>query len=115
MSQCLSIAIIFRVPSPINQEVMSVMMNPGLVQQEPTTPTNLKPPHSQQEILNALVKQATNNPGMAAALMSQAGRDMARSPIPQMGDGTKPSPPQLGLLPQPPSTPRGASPLPGGK
>ncbi len=89
------------------------MMNPGLVQQEPTTPTNLKPPHSNQEILNALVKQAAaaSNPGMAAALMTHQARD-GRSPIPQIGDGTRPSPPQ-GLLPQPPSTPRGASPLPG--
>lgn len=96
------------------------MMNPGLVQQEPTTPTNLKPPHSNQEILNALVKQATSNAGMAAALMAQ-GRDMARSPIPRHMAEHVPSPPQgiylpsppQGLLPGGPMTPRGASPLPG--
>ena len=102
-----------RVPSPINQEVMATMMPQVPQPQTRQQPHLLKPtPTNQQEVINALLQQASTNPTLAAALRNQAGMTPqgGMSPV-----GRVPSPAiHQDLLHQallPPHTPRTPSPI----
>ncbi|XP_022097990.1 trithorax group protein osa-like isoform X2 [Acanthaster planci] len=107
--------IVNRIPSPIDQEVMATLMAQGTPSSQDRQPHLLKPtPTNQQEVMNALLQQASANPTLAAALRTPAGV-APQAGISPVGRVPSPAIPQdllhQALLQQQQHTPRTPSPI----